>query len=170
MSSLRVLINLPDGRLRVSNPSSRLLQEFMSYGLSEMEAVRLIAENWGGLPEFPNPIAVTDDMIVDKNTDAIPDDRTYRDAWVGLPNRVKVDIPKARVVHLSHIRSARAKAFVDLDNGIRTGEDAGEPTTLLRQRRKALRDLPQTFDLSGATTPKELKALWPTELDGYEPE
>jgi len=37
----------------------------------------------------------------------------------------------------------------------------GNDVAVLKQ---TLRDIPSTFDLSGATTPEELKALWPLEI------
>lgn len=84
----------------------------------------------------------------------VPKDRTFRNAW-GYD--LKVDMTKARVLHMNEIRKQRAKALEKLDLETMKGRD-------VQAEKQKLRDLPQTFDLSKATTPEELKALWPEEL------
>jgi len=39
--------------------------------------------------------------------------------------------------------------------------ERGEDTGQLNQRRQELRDLPQTVDLEGISTPEDLKDVWP---------
>lgn len=87
----------------------------------------------------------------------IPTDRHFRNAWRQNAAKVAVDMPLARVIHMDHIRIARDEKLKLLDIEARKGNDVAVEA-------QALRDLPQTFDLSGAATPDELKALWPLEL------
>lgn len=88
----------------------------------------------------------------------IPTDRTFRSAWMrGQSAPVDVDMEKARGIHMGRIRKARDAALADLDVEQLRGRDVAV-------QKQALRDIPQTFDLGGATTPEALKALWPTDL------
>ncbi len=83
----------------------------------------------------------------------IPDDRTFRNAWT---HDLSVDMDLARDIHMDNIRKPRDKRLKQLDQRQYGPEYDDE--------RQALRDIPQTFDLTQATTPEELKALWPDEL------
>lgn len=84
----------------------------------------------------------------------IPSDRTFRNAW---KEDLTVDMVKARTIHMDRIRVVRDKELEKLDIETLKGKD-------VQAQKQKLRDIPQTFDLSVATTPNELKALWPTEL------
>ena len=88
---------------------------------------------------------------------SIPSDRYFRGAWRKNGVNVDIDMPKARDIHMSKIRSIRNKELERLDIEQLKGNDVAA-------QKQALRDLPDNFDLSGATTPEELKALWPNEL------
>lgn len=83
----------------------------------------------------------------------LPPDRLFRDAWSLDAGTVKVNMPKARKIHMDRIRRARDKRLAELDKRKYGTEYDGE--------RQALRDLPQTMNLETATTPEELKAIWP---------
>src|SRR5262249_3313396 len=97
----------------------------------------------------------------------LPASREFRDAWVpDGDGGVMVDMTKARAIQMDRIRAARAEAFKPLDIEFmraveRNDRAAEDQIAALKQR---LRDLPQTFDLSAATTPEELGTLWPPEL------
>lgn len=94
--------------------------------------------------------------IVDK-TD-IPTDRYFRNAWDIEGESCTVCMDKARAIHMNEIRKKRDKKLAKLDiEQLKGNEVAAE--------KQALRDLPDTFDLTIAQTPEELKALWPSELD-----
>jgi hypothetical protein len=89
--------------------------------------------------------------------DDLPADRAFRNAWTRCPvNKIKVDMDKARVIHMGRIREARNDRLAELDKRKYGAEYDAE--------RQALRDLPETFDLTKAATPEELKALIPEEL------
>jgi hypothetical protein len=65
------------------------------------------------------------------------------------------------------IRVDRDKQLAELDvTFIRAVED-GDPDAqdAASVEKQALRDIPQEFDLSSASTPEQLTALWPEDLD-----
>lgn len=113
--------------------------------------------DWEGTIEELAVKDVPDDIdyqIVDE-TD-IPSDRTFRNAWKEGQGKPEVDMPKAREIHMGRIRIDRDKKLTELDKRNYGSEFDAE--------RQTLRDIPQSFDLEIATTPDELKALWPGEL------
>lgn len=111
------------------------------------------------------------DVTICEDTD-IPADRTFRNAWTLDPARPKtpvgVDMPKARDIHMTRIREARAPEFARLDGEWMraTGQNDAAEAARIEAERQTLRDLPQTLDLTAAATADELKAIWPGELAG----
>lgn len=85
---------------------------------------------------------------------SIPEDRTFRSAW---NHDLAVDMEKAVIIQMDRIRRARDEKLLELDKLTLAGVD-------VQGEKQVLRDLPQTFDLSVARTPDELKSLWPKEL------
>lgn len=96
----------------------------------------------------------------------LPAERTFRNAWTSSGTRVTVDMPTARVIHLDRIRRVRNTRLNVLDKdwmrAVGQGDTVGAAT--IEAQRQALRDLPQTFDLTTAATPEELMARWPSQL------
>ena len=79
----------------------------------------------------------------------------------------KVNMAKARVVHMDRIRVMRDKELVEKDlellKAMESGDSSAEAT--IKTDRQALRDIPQTFDITtGVDTPEQLKAKWPAGL------
>jgi hypothetical protein len=100
-------------------------------------------------------------------------DRYFRDAVMWDSSRAdkcRCDMPKARAIHTGHMRPVRNAELVKLDVLYMKALEASD--TNEQQRIKALkqtlRDIPQTFGLSGFRTPETLKAAWPTELPPQE--
>jgi hypothetical protein len=97
----------------------------------------------------------------------IPSDRRFRDAWVHAGERkCRVDMERARALHMSRIRAARDHALAGLDIPfIRAVEanDAGEKSAIAAAKQR-LRDLPGTLDLAAAETTDQLDAIWPDGL------
>ena len=93
----------------------------------------------------------------------IPADRTFRDAWTPA---LAVDMVKARSIHMGRIRGARDAELERLDLETIKAVGSGDAAKLaeIEAQKRTLRDLPQTFDLSGAATPDALKTLWPAQL------
>ena len=96
----------------------------------------------------------------------IPTERNFRDAWECPTGVIEVNMPKARLIHMDRIRRVR-----DIELERESGSKLRQPTesealfTSERQARlRALRDIPQTFDLAGYTTPEALEAAWPVEI------
>jgi len=78
---------------------------------------------------------------------------------------VTVNMSKARGIHMDKIRLVRNKQLADLDVSFMRAVETGDASELVRiaSEKQALRDIPQTLDLT-TDTPEELKAIWPTEL------
>lgn len=94
--------------------------------------------------------------VTEITTQPIPD-RYFRNAWAKEGEGLAVDMAKAREIQMTKIRHARDAKLRALDIRQLAGED-------VQDEKAVLRDLPQTFKLDGATTPEELKVLWPAEL------
>jgi hypothetical protein len=83
----------------------------------------------------------------------------------------KVNMPKARGLHMNKIRAARNKELAKLDVPWMKAAEAGDTSTqsTIATQKQTLRDLPQTFDLTtDNNTEAELKAKWPSELPARE--
>ena len=103
--------------------------------------------------------------------DAEISDRTFRNAWEANQSRdgIKVNMTKARDIHMDKIRIMRDKKLDQLDVDYMRAQEQGN-TTLINEiiaEKDRLRDLPATFDLSVAGSATELKALWPSNLDKH---
>lgn len=135
-----------------------------------------------GRSKAPDPTTVTDEDVERAIAkwavgwkgavswkDILPENvppRVFREAWVPGPQGPAVDMAKALDIHMDDIRKAREPEFAKADNELKVAEDKGDTAEIarIRAKRQKLRDIPQTFDLSGAKTPDELAALWPAEL------
>ena len=154
---MKVLVfSAPGGGVAVDWPGPKFVASFKSEaaGLAALQSD--IAKRGG-----------TDIEIVEHTV--LPS-REFRDAWQRdvspAPEPIKFDMAKARDIHMDRIRKAREPEFEKADNELKVAEDSGDAAEIarIRAKRQALRDIPQTFDLSGAITPEELAALWPAEL------
>lgn len=95
-------------------------------------------------------------------------DRYFERAWSvdWDTGAMSVNWPAARDVHMDVIRKGR-NAELERESGskYRQPEEIEAMFTPERQTRlQVLRDIPQTFSLSGFITLETLKAAWPTEL------
>lgn len=86
--------------------------------------------------------------------------------WDDATKRPVVNMPKAWLRHMNIIRKARVTALEEQNVRWHIAEDDEDEATKadVRIKRKALRAIPQTFDLSIATTVDELEALWPSGI------
>ena len=83
----------------------------------------------------------------------------------------KVNIEKARTVHMDKIRVVRNAELVKRDLPSLRAMESGDTDaqTTIGEEKQTLRDIPQTFDITtGVTTPAQLNAKWPTELPARE--
>ena len=94
------------------------------------------------------------------------DHEWFFDCWEWKADKVVVNLPKARVVHMARIRKVRDAELARLDVPFMQALEAGNTAEQQRvaAQKQVLRDIPQTFDLTTAATPKELKSRWPPEL------
>ena len=101
--------------------------------------------------------------------DAIPTDRTFRNAWADITPEltIDVDMSKARNIHLESIRIKRNAELAKLDVEAIKAQDMGNAETLaqIRARKQELRDLPATLapTLASAASVDALKAIQPLE-------
>jgi hypothetical protein len=94
--------------------------------------------------------------------------RKFRDAWKqnAASGKPEVDMPRARDIHMNKIRVVRNEELAKEDINFQRAIEADDASakTSVATKKQALRDLPATFDLSGANTDDELDTLWPAEL------
>ena len=148
-----ILYTRPDGGITVCHPTPETLAKFET----EDEAIAYVRGK--DIPDGATKI-----RVVDKS--AIPDNRKFRDAWVSGDAEAVVDLPKARTIHMDRIREVRNGELQKEDINYQKALEADDASakTAVATKKQALRDLPTTFDISGASTDDELDALWPSEL------
>ena len=112
-----------------------------------------------GTPINPRPVSWRQIALTE-----IPQERRYRNAWRDTGATIEHDMGHAREIHMDHIRKARNRAIVELDVPFMRALEKGDMKEQrdIGARKQALRDLPQTFDLSSARTVDELP--WPEDL------
>ncbi len=78
---------------------------------------------------------------------------------------IRVNMVKARKIHLEAIRRVRNSELAALDIPFMQAVEAGDTQAqaTIAKSKQTLRDIPQTFDLC-ANTPTQLKDRWPSEL------
>tara|TARA_B100000315_G_C14569911_1_gene584940 strand:- start:1655 stop:2242 length:588 start_codon:yes stop_codon:yes gene_type:complete len=96
-------------------------------------------------------------------------DRYFRDAMMWdetSPAKCRCAMPKAEVIHMDRIRKVRDAELAKLDVPFMKALESGDTAVQqgIAAQKQLLRDLPQTFDLTVANTPEELKVLWPAGL------
>ena len=99
--------------------------------------------------------------------------RDARDgAWeIDTDGRPKINMPKARGVHMDKIRIVRNLELEKEDTNMLKALEAGDTSaqSAVNTKKQTLRDIPQTFDLTTDNdTPAELKVKWPSELPAQE--
>ena len=80
-----------------------------------------------------------------------------------------IDMAKAREIHKTNIRTARADKFKELDIEFQKALETGASTTDIVTKKQALRDAPAAAGISTAATETDLKAQWDTSILGDSP-
>ena len=83
----------------------------------------------------------------------------------------KVNMTKARAVHMDTIRVSRDAELVKEDLNMLKALEAGDSSAqgTVNTKKQTLRDIPATFDITtDVDTPEKLKAKWPAELPARE--
>ena len=82
---------------------------------------------------------------------------------------IKTDMAKAKEIHKTNIRNARAPKLADLDVEFQKALETGASTTDIVAKKQALRDAPADSAIDAATTTDQLKAQWNTAILGESP-
>ena len=80
-----------------------------------------------------------------------------------------VDMAKAREIHKTNIRNARATKFAELDIEFQKALETGASTTDIVAKKQALRDAPADSGIAAASNTDALKAQWKTDILGSSP-
>ena len=76
---------------------------------------------------------------------------------------------KAREIHRTRIREARAPKLAELDVEFQKALETGASTTDIVAKKQALRDAPAAAGIATAATTTELKQQWDTTILGESP-
>ena len=80
-----------------------------------------------------------------------------------------VDMTKAREIHKTYIREARAPKLAELDVEFQKALETGASTTDIVAKKQALRDAPADSGIAAASDTDALKAQWKTDILGDSP-
>ena len=80
-----------------------------------------------------------------------------------------VDMAKAREIHKTNIRNARAPKLAELDIEFQKALETGASTTDIVAKKQALRDAPADAGIASASDTDALKAQWKTDILGDSP-
>jgi len=105
---------------------------------------------------------------------SVPTDLSFRDAWKGVGigttgATVTEDITKAKEIHKTNIRLARASKFTDLDIEYQRALETSADTSAIVAKKQALRDAPAASGITTAANVTDLKTQWDTSILGTSP-
>ena len=80
-----------------------------------------------------------------------------------------VNMAKAREIHKTNIRQARAPKLAELDIEFQKALETGASTTDIVAKKQALRDAPADAGIASASDTDALKAQWKTDILGDSP-
>ena len=80
-----------------------------------------------------------------------------------------IDMAKAREIHKTNIRIARAPKLAELDVEFQKAQETSADTSAIVAKKQALRDAPADSGIASASTADELKAQWKTDILGTSP-
>ena len=80
-----------------------------------------------------------------------------------------VDMAKAREIHKTNIRNARAPKLAELDIEFQKALETSSSTTNIVSKKQALRDAPADSAIASASNETELKAQWNISILGDSP-
>ena len=172
------LWKMPDGRVVRETPGSGWKGELTL--ARNMKRIAGVGDGvtpplpWIELEEedVPHCLVGTPDHSICSNPNC--EDRWFRNAVVwddSSPTKCRIDMPKARGVHMDKIRAVRNAELVKEDIIFMRAVEAGDTSAqaAVATKKQVLRDIPATFDITtGLTTPELLKAKWPSELPARE--
>ena len=100
---------------------------------------------------------------------AIPTDRSFRNAWKQNSKTIETDMTKAKEIHKTNIRTARAPKLAELDIEFQRALETSADTSTIVAKKQTLRDAPSASGISTAASEADLKAQWDTTNLGASP-
>ncbi len=100
---------------------------------------------------------------------AIPTDRSFRNAWKQNSKTIETDMTKAKEIHKTNIRTARAPKLAELDIEFQRALETSADTSTIVAKKQTLRDAPSASGISTAASEADLKAQWDTTNLGTSP-
>ena len=82
---------------------------------------------------------------------------------------IKTDMAKAKEIHKTNIRNARASKLAELDVEFTKALETGASTTDIVAKKQVLRDAPADSAIDAATDEAGLKSQWNTSILGDSP-
>ncbi len=168
----KIIQNNGDGSCDITPVSSNYQHKYRRWTQSSGElfdninAADITADHYARFVQWKDIPQGLDSRITDEAN--IPADRMFRNAWTddNPTDTVDVDMSRARDIHMDNIRIERDKKLVLLEVDYIIADEQNDAVLKgeIAAQKQILRDLPTTFDLTVATTPEELKNLWPQEL------
>jgi len=80
-----------------------------------------------------------------------------------------IDMAKAREIHKTNIRRARAPKLAELDIEFQKAQETSADTSAIVAKKQALRDAPADSGIASASTADQLKSQWKTDILGTSP-
>ena len=81
-----------------------------------------------------------------------------------------IDMAKAREIHKTNIRTARAPKLAELDIEFQKALETSADTSAIVAKKQVLRDYPARAGIATAVNIQDLKADWDTTILGDKPE
>jgi hypothetical protein len=147
----KIIFTRPDGGTSIVNPVINVRE-----AITEAEAEQ---RAFAKLP----PGAINPQFV---DASAIPQDRTFRNAWKQNGTAVEHDMPKCRELHRDRLRMIRKPLLEGLDAQYLRADETGDLVEKARiaVKKQALRDVTADPGIDSAATPEALKAIMPAAL------
>ena len=82
---------------------------------------------------------------------------------------IKINMAKAKEIHKAKIRIARESKLAELDIEFQKALETSSDTSVIVNKKQALRDAPADNAITAATTTDELKSQWNSSILGSNP-
>jgi hypothetical protein len=104
--------------------------------------------------------------ILPVDPSAVPQDRSFRNAWTIANGKLQCDMVKAKAIHRERLRLIRGPLLLALDAAWMRATAAGDEIGALNveAKRQALRDATSYPAIDAAASPEDLKAAIPACL------
>ena len=86
-----------------------------------------------------------------------------------MNSKMSIDMEKAKELHKAKIRSAREPKLLSLDIDFQRAIETSASTTEIVAKKQALRDAPNSSDITNATSTEDLRKQWDSSILGTSP-